>query len=203
MRWKEASKAGSLLVPRSTSVRRRRAQEVIHPIRARNENADLSYVRSAVSTGIRFTTFPESTAHAPPLPEPESATHPSQSPPLSPTSNSHSSTVSEPPTTITALFNPMMGHMSGAYTAHVSRDLSLSTRFDFNAYSYESEWTMGAEWWLRRSRSKPVSNGTSVDDTFSLPSSSLFSDAPMSLHDVTGVVKARASTSNVGPFLRA
>ena len=97
----------------------------------------------------------------------------------------------------------MMGHMSGAYTAHVSRDLSLSTRFDFNAYSYESEWTMGAEWWLRRSRSKPVSDGTSVDDTFSFPSSSLFSDAPMSLHDVTGVVKARASTSNVGPFLRA
>jgi distribution and morphology protein 10 len=91
----------------------------------------------------------------------------------------------------------MMGHMSGAYTAQVSRDLSLSTRFDFNVYSYESEWTMGAEWWLRRSRSKPVSNGmvddmSPISETFTSPSD-----------DITGVVKARASTSNVGAFLRA
>ena len=93
----------------------------------------------------------------------------------------------------------MIGHMSGAYTAQVSRDLSLSTRFDFNVYSYESEWTMGAEWWLRRSRSKPGSNGIgmNVDDASILPSSSLFSEAPTSPYDVTGVVKARASTSNV------
>jgi len=83
----------------------------------------------------------------------------------------------------------MMGHMSGAYTAQVSRDLSLGTRFDFNVYSYESEWTMGAEWWLRRSRSKPASDGT-VEDA------SAVSEAPTSPHDVTGVVKARVSTSN-------
>jgi len=132
-------------------------------------------------------------APTPLLLELESATHPSSS---TSASTPSSSAVSEPPTTITALFNPMMGHMSGAYTAQVSRDLSLSTRFDFNVYSYESEWTMGAEWWLRRSRSKPVSNGTMIDDTYVLPPSSFFSDAPMSLHDVTGVVKARASTSN-------
>ena len=92
----------------------------------------------------------------------------------------------------------MMGHMSGAYTAQVSRDLSLSTRFDFNVYSYESEWTMGAEWWLRRSRSKSGTNGTNVaEDASVLPSSTLFSEAPTSPYDVTGVVKARASTSNV------
>ena len=95
----------------------------------------------------------------------------------------------------------MMGHMSGAYTAQVSRDLSLSTRFDFNVYSYESEWTMGAEWWLRRSRSKSGTNGTNVvEDVSNLPSSSLFSEAPTSPYDVTGVVKARASTSNVSYF---
>ncbi|KAF8506008.1 mitochondrial distribution and morphology protein 10 [Russula emetica] len=153
---------------------------------------------AGVSTGIRFTTFPDTT------PELESATHPSPSPSPSSTSNPSSSSttatcasgVLEPPTTITALFNPMMGHMSGAYTAQVSRDLSLSTRFDFNVYSYESEWTMGAEWWLRRSRSKSGSNGM-IEDASILPSSSpLFSEAPTSPYDVTGVVKARASTSN-------
>jgi distribution and morphology protein 10 len=88
----------------------------------------------------------------------------------------------------------MMGHISGAYTATVSRDLSLSSRFDFNVYSYESEWTMGAEWWLRPSRSKPVSDGTSDGPpTVSPPS---LSESPTSPYGVTGVVKARASTSN-------
>ena len=89
----------------------------------------------------------------------------------------------------------MMGHISGAYTARVSRDLSLSSRFDFNVYSYESEWTMGAEWWLRPSRSKPASDGTS--DGPPTISSPPLSESPSSPYNVTGVVKARASTSNV------
>ncbi|KAF8484512.1 mitochondrial distribution and morphology protein 10 [Russula ochroleuca] len=153
---------------------------------------------AGVSTGIRFTTFPDMmTTPTRPPPEQESAAHPSlSSSSSSSTSLPSSFALSEPPTTITALFNPMMGHMSGAYTARVSRDLSLSTRFDFNVYSYESEWTMGAEWWLRRSRSKPIDDTSDDDGRSDLPSSSLFSEAPMSLHDVTGVVKARASTSN-------
>jgi len=132
---------------------------------------------STVSTGIRFTTLPDAT---PPSFQPPTASSTSALP-------SASSHLSQPATTITALFNPMMGHISGAYTARVSRDLSLSSRFDFNVYSYESEWTMGAEWWLRPSRSKPASDGT-LDGPLS--------ESPTSPYDVTGVVKARASTSN-------
>ncbi|KAI9454607.1 mitochondrial distribution and morphology protein 10 [Russula earlei] len=157
---------------------------------------------AGVSTGIRFTTLPDAAAPSfqpGPTPPPESSTLPSSSSSSSsPTHPSSSpSPISEPPTTITALFNPMMGHMSGAYTAQVSRDLSLSTRFDFNVYSYESEWTMGAEWWLRplRSKSASASDG-SVDDASAVPSSSFSETTTTSPHDVTGVVKARASTSN-------
>jgi len=47
----------------------------------------------------------------------------------------------------------MMGHLSAAYAARVSRDLAVCSRFDFNVYSYDSEWTMGLEWWMRRSSS--------------------------------------------------
>jgi distribution and morphology protein 10 len=79
----------------------------------------------------------------------------------------------------------MLGHISGAYAARVSRDLSLGSRFDFNVYSYESEWTMGAEWWLRRARQ---------------PEGDAPADAPAA-PGVTGVVKARVSTSNVCPSL--
>lgn len=79
--------------------------------------------------------------------------------------------------------------MSGAYSARVSRDLSLSSRFDFNVYSYESEWTMGAEWWMRRS---PLANPETIDTSTSEPRLDMHSR-----DDVQGVVKARASTNNV------
>jgi distribution and morphology protein 10 len=84
----------------------------------------------------------------------------------------------------------MLGHMSGAYTARVSQDLALSSRFDFNVYSFQSEWAMGVEWWLRRPPK------ASLDDTHEdLPASEPATPSP--LQDINGVVKARASTNNV------
>ncbi|KAF7331920.1 Mitochondrial distribution and morphology protein 10 [Mycena kentingensis (nom. inval.)] len=129
--------------------------------------------RSAgVSTGFRFTTLPDATPPSFQLPSASDAPYPSQT--------------SQPPTTITALFNPMLGHISSAYSARVSRDLSLSSRFDFNVYSYESEWTMGAEMWMRRSLLDED------DDTGSQPSP----DVSVPKGPVRGVLKARASTKN-------
>jgi mitochondrial distribution and morphology protein 10 len=90
----------------------------------------------------------------------------------------------------------MMGHLSGAYTARISRDLSLSSRFDFNIYSYDSEWTMGAEWWMRRPSAAVVAGRQ--DDL--LPSFNTISQEITQVEipgDVRGVVKARASTNNV------
>lgn len=139
-------------------------------------------IATKVSTGIRFTTLPDATPPSFQLPGMPSSLLPMESPRGSPS----------PPTTITALFNPMMGHLSGAYAARVSRDLALCSRFDFNVYSYESEWTMGAEYWMRRTPSKfsPEDDGSSSS---SIPPPS----APAPWEDVHGVVKARASTNNV------
>ncbi len=138
-----------------------------------------------VSAGLRFTTLPDAT---PPsfqvAPSPTGETT-SKGPP------------SQPPTTITALFNPMLGHISGAYAARVSRDLSLCSRFDFNVYSYESEWAVGAEWWTRR-KAKPNREPAVVADPLSpyVPAMT----PPIEHHmdeEVLGVVKARASTTTV------
>ncbi|KDQ64687.1 hypothetical protein JAAARDRAFT_117525 [Jaapia argillacea MUCL 33604] len=134
---------------------------------------------AGVSTGIRFTTLPD-------------ATPPSFLPPNSSSTPFIRGPPSQPPTTITALFNPMMGHISGAYAARVSRDLSLCSRFDFNVYSYESEWTMGAEWWIRR-RMQPDPEIDTVQDSDARPV-----EPPGHLDmlsEVQGVVKARASTT--------
>ncbi|ESK97506.1 hypothetical protein Moror_17685 [Moniliophthora roreri MCA 2997] len=135
---------------------------------------------AGVSTGIRFSTLPDASPPSSQVPPPS---------PFSPSPSDASpvpSTYSQPPTTITALFNPMLGHLSTAYSARVSSDLSLSSRFDFNVYSYESEWTMGAEYWLRRSRSMKRGD----EDTTALTESF---ERKMDVH---GVVKVRASTSN-------
>ncbi|GAA6032045.1 hypothetical protein JCM8097_003402 [Rhodosporidiobolus ruineniae] len=82
--------------------------------------------RSAgVSTGLRFTTIPES-AGGPP----------------------------QPPTAITATLNPIMGQLSTAYAVQVGRDAALASRFDFNLYSYDAELTVGGEWFQRKTRAK-------------------------------------------------
>ncbi|KAF8328553.1 uncharacterized protein EI90DRAFT_3146121 [Cantharellus anzutake] len=120
---------------------------------------------AGVSTGLRFTTLPEPSSSDPNVYDPI-----------------------QPPTALTAIFNPMMGHISSAYTARVSRDLSLCSRFDFNVYSYESEWTMGAEWWIRKRIRK--SNGS--DKALDVALLRLIGEASQ----IRGVVKARMSTSS-------
>ncbi|KAF9780297.1 mitochondrial distribution and morphology protein 10 [Thelephora terrestris] len=146
--------------------------------------------RSAgVSTGIRFTTLPDATPPSFQLPSTASSA----------LSSSPSYAPSQPPTSITALFNPMIGHMSGAYAARVTRNLSMCSRYDFNVYSYESEWTMGMEWWMRRSRLKPMLEQEKVPEVGSESPLSLISIAQPAPskppNEIIGVVKARASTT--------
>jgi distribution and morphology protein 10 len=121
-----------------------------------------------VSTAIRFTTVPDA---APPSTSETPQTQHVYSP-------------SQPPTTLTAVFNPMMGHISTAYATRVSRDLSVCSRFDFNFYSYLSEWTLGAELWI---------GGKSPNE---MPSNDNEAGA-RSNQQPSGVVKAKVSTNAV------
>ncbi|EKM80516.1 hypothetical protein AGABI1DRAFT_58388 [Agaricus bisporus var. burnettii JB137-S8] len=133
---------------------------------------------AGVSTGVRYTTLPDATPPSAQLPSPpSSSTSPSPIP----------LTTYQTPITATCLFNPMLGHVSAAYTAKTSRDLAFSTRFDFNVYSFESEWTMGAEYWLRR---KPPL------DEEEQPTESPISYHPDGQQGVRGVLKAKMSTNN-------
>ncbi|KAL8857528.1 MAG: hypothetical protein Q9178_005856 [Gyalolechia marmorata] len=51
------------------------------------------------------------------------------------------------PYTMTVTLNPLMGNLSSSYSVRAGDLLSLSSRFDFNVYSYESEVVMGMELW--------------------------------------------------------
>ncbi|KAF7449605.1 mitochondrial distribution and morphology protein 10 [Pyrenophora tritici-repentis] len=55
------------------------------------------------------------------------------------------------PYTMTLTLNPLMGNLSSTYAVKAGRNLALSSRFDFNFYSYESELQLGCELWRIRS----------------------------------------------------
>lgn len=56
---------------------------------------------------------------------------------------------------MTLTLNPLMGSLSTTYSVRASGRLALSSRFDFNVYSYESRLRVGGELWrLKRGRRK-------------------------------------------------
>jgi distribution and morphology protein 10 len=56
---------------------------------------------------------------------------------------------------MTLTLNPLMGNLSSTYSVLASPLLALSSRFDFNVYSYESEMQVGSELWRRVSKPEP------------------------------------------------
>ena len=54
------------------------------------------------------------------------------------------------PLSATMTINPLMGNLSATYAVKARDQCSLATRFDFNVYSYESEWSVGMELWSTR-----------------------------------------------------
>lgn len=57
------------------------------------------------------------------------------------------------PLTATLTLNPLMGNVSATYALMAGRNCSLATKFDFNVFSYESDWAVGMELWRKRPQS--------------------------------------------------
>ncbi len=60
------------------------------------------------------------------------------------------------PYTMALTLNPLMGNLSSTYSVLASPLLTLSSRFDFNVYSYESELQVGMELWRPKHKSKDL-----------------------------------------------
>ena len=124
-----------------------------------------------LSTGLRFTTL---AAHVTP-----SSTSSSQASssvkPLAGTSSALSTTLLTPsnipysssPYTMTLTLTPLTGSLASTYSVKPTPSLALSSRFDFNVYSWESRYVIGAEIWRRRRRrqSQPQSHSGSPDES--------------------------------------
>ena len=113
-----------------------------------------------LSTGLRFTALAPSMSS--PLHPPTAST---SSKPLSGTSAAFSSQVSSLltpsnvahssfPYTMTLTATPLTGSLASTYSVQPTPYLALSSRFDFNVYSWESNYVLGVEVWRRKRQRK-------------------------------------------------
>jgi distribution and morphology protein 10 len=56
------------------------------------------------------------------------------------------------PYTMTLTLNPLVGSIASTYSVRPTPNLALSSRCDFNFYSWESRYVVGAEVWRGRAR---------------------------------------------------
>ncbi|KAL6237251.1 hypothetical protein BDW75DRAFT_89420 [Aspergillus navahoensis] len=87
-----------------------------------------------MSTGLRFSTLPAATSPTP----------------------STNTPISTFPYTLTLTLTPLTGSLSTSYSVRASRNLSFSSRFNFNVYSWESEMVAGFEFWRQSRKTAPV-----------------------------------------------
>ncbi|KAI9928118.1 hypothetical protein ASPWEDRAFT_170885 [Aspergillus wentii DTO 134E9] len=104
-----------------------------------------------MSTGLRFSTLPAATEV--PSPETSSSSSKSSSPP-----SNHGHPISTFPYTLTLTLTPITGSLSTTYSLRASPNLSFSSRFGFNVYSWESEMVAGCELW-RQTKRTPNDDG--------------------------------------------
>lgn len=118
-----------------------------------------------LSTGLRFTTLASHIKASDPK---------KRSKPLSGTSAALTSSLLAPaniaqssfPYTMTLTLNPLIGALASTYSVKATSNLSLSSRFDFNIYSWESQYTFGAEIWRGHNR-RPSKRELSLDGSVS------------------------------------
>lgn len=95
-----------------------------------------------MSTGLRFTTLPAATVV-----------------PSTSSTSSRPTPISTFPYTLTLTLTPITGSLSTTYSLRASPNLTFSSRFGFNVYSWESEMVAGCELWRKKAKSTDADDG--------------------------------------------
>lgn len=121
-----------------------------------------------LSTGLRFTTLAshiKNTDSKKPGSKPLAGTSAMLSSSLLAPANVSQSSF---PYTMTLTLNPLIGALASTYSVKATSNLALSSRFDFNIYSWESQYTFGAEIWRgQTSQTRPPkvnADGSVIED---------------------------------------
>jgi len=97
------------------------------------------------------------------------------------------------PLTATLTLNPLMGNLSTTYAVKAGDNLALCSRFDFNAYSYESDLVFGCELWsVKRKAVMPKRRSMAARLEWRLDDDEISTITPKPPDEVVvGVLKAR------------
>ena len=123
-----------------------------------------------MSTGLRFTTLASHIKPASTFGKPLAGTSL-----LTPANIAHSSF----PYTMTLTLNPLVGSIASSYSVKPTPNLALSSRCDFNFYSWESRYIVGAEVWRRKGKKSEDSVAWAREklDNWFTPEEQAFKDA--------------------------
>lgn len=94
------------------------------------------------------------------------------------------------PLTATLTLNPLMGNISTTYAVKAGRDLSLCSKFDFNVYSYESDFMVGCELWRMKTK-VPEKKERSMAAKLAWKLDEIIEPTKPEPEEVAGVLKAR------------
>jgi distribution and morphology protein 10 len=96
-----------------------------------------------------------------------------------------------------------MGFLSTSYAAQVTPRLALASRFGVNVYSYESDLSLGGEWWIGKGRGswigsngkdrEVVPGGAGAEPTLAVTTAD---------QDRDGVLRAKVSGTGVSGWMR-
>jgi distribution and morphology protein 10 len=96
-----------------------------------------------------------------------------------------------------------MGFLSTSYAAQVTPRLALASRFGVNVYSYESDLSIGGEWWIGKGRGSWI--GSNGKDREAVPGGA-GSEPPLTVttadQDRDGVLRAKVSGTGVSGWMR-
>ncbi|KIW03750.1 hypothetical protein, variant [Verruconis gallopava] len=93
------------------------------------------------------------------------------------------------PYTMTLTLNPLMGNLSSSYSVKAGPNLALSSRFDFNFYSYESGVMAGLELWRMRRKEDAETTPDQAEKGYNTTPG--VTGRARSENDVAGILKAR------------
>jgi distribution and morphology protein 10 len=112
------------------------------------------------------------------------------------------------PYTMTLTLNPLMGNLSSTYAVKAGRHLALSSRFDFNFYSYESNVLVGCELWRLRRRTIADKIAANINSADLPPSATLLDDTvnpglDAMADSIASISTSRHSKPAFGSFIKS
>ncbi|SCU90513.1 LANO_0D09032g1_1 [Lachancea nothofagi CBS 11611] len=95
------------------------------------------------------------------------------------------------PLTLTLSWNPLFGHVSSTYSVKASSGATISSKYDFNLYSIESNLSFGCDLWRSGNKKSKLKAHEDLSEAASTRNSKYAEDSPMFYHLMAGSLNSQ------------